>query len=302
MDFALYRTIARQGGVFTTAQARDRYSDWEIRRQVQSGRWRRTRWRGVLADAELPDSPLLQVRAAALAVGPDLVACHSTAALLWGFDVLGSDVLHFLGPPQLVNRRLPGVQVHPSSLGTDDAVLVDGIWCTSAARTACDVVRLAVPIHGLATLDAALRAARCTREQLAVAAAEQGGLRGVVRLRELLPHASAGAESPMESRMRWRFIDGGLPAPEVQVRVIGEERSHYLDTGWRDARVGAEFDGLEAHMTRQQLAADRDRHNWLTERHWTLLDFTAIDVYRRYERMVDTVARHLGISRQPQRS
>jgi very-short-patch-repair endonuclease len=159
-----------------------------------------------------------------------------------------------------------------------------------------------VPIHGLATLDAALRAARCTREQLAVAAAEQGGLRGVVRLRELLPHASAGAESPMESRMRWRFIDGGLPAPEVQVRVIGEERSHYLDTGWRDARVGAEFDGLEAHMTRQQLAADRDRHNWLTERHWTLLHFTAIDVYRRYERMVDTVARHLGISRQLQRS
>src|SRR3712207_5371509 len=114
MDFALYRTIARQGGVFTTAQARDRYSDWEIRRLVQTGRWRRTRWRGVLADAELPDSPVTQVRAAALAIGPDLVACHSTAALLWGFDVLGSDTLHFLGPPQLVNRRLPGVQMHPS--------------------------------------------------------------------------------------------------------------------------------------------------------------------------------------------
>ena len=106
----------------------------------------------------------------------------------------------------------------------------------------------------------------------------------------------------MESRMRWRFIDGGLPAPEVQVRVIGDGRSHHLDTGWRDARVGAEFDGLEAHMTRQQLAADRDRHNWLTERRWTLLHFTANDVYRRHERMVDTVARHVGISAQPRRS
>lgn len=255
----------------------------------------------VLADAELPDSPGVQVRAAALAVGPDLVACHSTAALLWGFDVLGSDVLHFLGPPQLVNRRLPGVQVHPSSLGTDDAVLVDGLWCTSAPRTAGDVVRLTAPVDGLATLDAALRSAWCTREQLAAAAAEQAGLRGVVRLRALVPHASAKAESPMESRMRWRFIDGGLPAPEVQVRVIGDGRSHHLDTGWRDARVGAEFDGLEAHMSRQQLTADRDRHNWLTERRWTLLHFTATDVYRRPDRMVATAARALGIP-DPRRS
>ncbi len=301
MDFALYRTIARQGGVFTTAQARDRYSDWEIRRLVLSGRWRRTRWRGVLADAELPDSPVAQVRAAALAVGPDLVACHSTAALLWGFDVRGSDVLHFLGPPQLVNRRLPGVQVHPSSLGTDDAVLIDGLWCTPAARTACDVVRLAAPIDGLATLDAALRSAWCTREQLVAAVAEQTGLRGVVRLRDLVPHASAMAESPMESRMRWRFIDGGLPAPEVQVRVIGDGRSHHLDTGWRDARVGAEYDGHVAHLTRQQLAADRDRHNWLTERRWTLLHFTATDVYSRPDRMVATAARALGVP-SPRRS
>lgn len=47
-------------------------------------------------------------------------------------------------------------------------------------------------------------------------------------------------------------------------------------------------------MTRQQLAADRDRHNWLTERRWRLPHFTAVDVYRRHERMVDTVARYLG--------
>jgi very-short-patch-repair endonuclease len=146
-----------------------------------------------------------------------------------------------------------------------------------------------------------LRPAWCTREQLAAAAAEQAGLRGVVRLRALVPHASAKAESPMESRMRWRFIDGGLPAPEVQVRVIGDGRSHHLDTGWRDARVGAEFDGLEAHMSRQRLTADRDRHNWLTERRWTLLHSTATDVYRRPDRMVATAARALGIP-DPRRS
>ena len=51
-------------------------------------------------------------------------------------------------------------------------------------------------------------------------------------------------------------------------------------------------------MTREQLAADRDRHNWLTERDWRLLHVTAVDVHRRHERMVATVHRHL-VARAP---
>lgn len=85
------------------------------------------------------------------------------------------------------------------------------------------------------------------------------------------------------------------------MRVIADGRSHHMDTGWREQRVGAEFDGLEAHMTPDQLRDDRRRHNWLTERDWMLLHFTAIDVYREHRRMVATVARALGIPC-PQRS
>ncbi len=295
MDFTLYRTIVRQGGVFTTAQARDSCSEWETRQLVRSGRWRRTRWRGVLADGEAPDSAGMQIRAAALTVGPDLVACHSTAASLWGFDVRSDETLHFLGPAELDNRRRPGIRVHPSSLGCDDAVRVDGVWCTPPARTACDVVRSTTPIDGLATLDAALRSAWCTRDELASAALAQARLRHVVRLRRPVPYADRRAESPMESRMRWRFIEGGLPAPDLQVLVSAGGRRRFLDTGWHEQRVAAEFDGLEAHMTPQQLRDDRQRHNRLTEHGWTLLHFTAADVYRGSERMVATAARALGL-------
>lgn len=301
MDVALYRIVAAQGGVFTTAQALDHCGDGEVRRLVRTGRWRRSRWRGVLLDGDLPESLPLQIRAAAMAVGPDLVACHSTAAALWGVDVHPPDVLHFLGPPQLVNRKRPGIQVHPSSLGCDDAVRVEGVWCTPAARTACDLVRLSPPIDGLAILDATLRRTRCTGEQLAVAAAAQAGLREVTRLRDLVPHADRRAESLMESRMRWRFIDGGLPAPDLQIRVGVDCRNRYLDTGWAEQRVGAEYDGLEAHMTPEQLRDDRARHNWLTQQKWTLLHFTAVDVYRRWVPMVATVARALGLPPPPRR-
>ncbi|MCV2488535.1 hypothetical protein OF117_04095 [Geodermatophilus sp. YIM 151500] len=295
MDFALYRQVAAQHGVFTTSQALAHCSDTVLRARLRSGRWRRSPWRGVLVDGDLPESPALLLRAATVAVGGDLVACHSTAASLWGFDVLGDRTLHVLGPPGLVNRRLPGVQVHPSSLGTDDARLVDGVWCTPPARTACDVVRGTAPIDGLATLDAALRSGTCTGAQLAAAATDQAGLPQVIRLRGLVPLADAKAQSPMESRMRWRHLEAGLPVPRLQVRIADGGRADLLDMGWDDHRVGAEFDGLEAHMTREQLAADRDRHNWLTEHRWTLLHCTAGDVYRRHLRMVARTARALGV-------
>lgn len=295
MDFALYRLIAAQHGVFTTSQALGHCGDTQLRALVRSGRWRRSPWRGVLLDGDLPDSPALLVRAAALAVGGDLVACHSTAAALWGFDVLGDTTMHFLGPPELVNRRRPGIQVHSSSLGTDDVVLCSGVWTTPPARTACDVVRLTRPIDGLATLDAALRSSTCTPEELLAAADAQAGLREVIRLRALIPFADRRAESPMESRMRWRFIEAGLPAPVLQLRLAGANRTHYLDIGWEEQRVGAEFDGLEAHMTREQLDADRDRHNWITENRWTLFHFTALDVFRRHLSMVGRTARALGL-------
>jgi very-short-patch-repair endonuclease len=293
------RVVARQGGIFTREQALDSFSESEVRARLRRGTWRHTPWAAVYRDGELPDDVPTLVRAASLWLGGDLVACHSTAALLWGFDLrstatAAAERLHFLGPSDLDNRLLRGLQVHPSSIGTDDAVLRLGVWCTPPARTACEVSRLGAPIDALATLDAALRSGTCDRGQLAAAATRQRGLRGVVRLAQLVRYADDRVESPMESRMRWRFLDARLPVPDVQIEVVADGRRHRLDVGWREYRLAAEFDGLEAHMTRQQLAQDRDRHNWLTERGWTLLHFTAVDVYRRWERMADTVRRNLA--------
>lgn len=287
-----------QGGVFTREQALELYSPADVRSLLRRRVWRPTPWAGIYVDGELPDDLPIVIRAASLWLGGDLVVCHSTAALLWGFDLRPTPTarggrVHFLGPADMDNRLLRGLQVHPSSLGTDDAVQRSGVWCTPPARTACDVARLGAPIDALATLDSALRSGTCDRDLLLAAAADQRGLRGVGRLGQLIPRADGRAESPMESRMRWRFLEARLPAPEVQVEVVEGVRRHRLDVGWRERRLAAEFDGLEAHMTRRQLEADRDRHNWLTDRRWTLLHFTAVDVFRRWEPMVATVRRYL---------
>lgn len=296
MHLAFYRTVARQGGVFTTEQARDDHSEPEVRRHLRAGRWRRTPWWGVLVDADLPDSAAVLVRAASLLLGGDLVACRTTAALLHGFDLGLPGPLHFLGPEGMRDTRRPGLEVHPSHLGTDDAVRVAGVWCTPAARTACEVVRSSRTIDGLASLDLALRVGACTLDELVAAEPAQWGQRGVLHLRRVLPLASPLPESPMESRARWRYVEGGLPVPTPQVAV----GSRFLDLGWDEEHVGGEYDGLEAHMTREQLRADRARHNEVTARGWTLLHLTDHDVYRAPRRMVQTAARALGVPDPPE--
>jgi hypothetical protein len=293
----LAHLVDRQGGVLTRDQALDSCTPAQLRSALRRGTWRRTPWPGLYVDGEVPDDIPTLVRAASLWLGGDLVACHSTAAHLWGFDIQRSadtrSRLHFLGPADLDNRLLRGLQVHPSSLGTDDAVRRSGIWCTPPDRTACDVARLGRPVDALAWLDRALRSGTCSPAVLLETRERMRGLRGVERLDTLLPVADGRSESEMESRMRWRFVAAGLPAPSVQVKVGHDHRWHRLDMGWEDLLLGAEFDGVEAHMTPQQLAADRARHNWLTEHRWMLLHFTGVDVYRRYDAMVATVRRQM---------
>jgi very-short-patch-repair endonuclease len=289
--------VLRQGGVFTREQALSACTPAEVRAHLRRGTWRRSPFTGLYVDGQFPDDVPMLVRAASLALGGDLVACHATAAHLWGFDLQRPETtrsrLHFLGPGDLDNRRMPGLQVHPSSLGTDDAVLRTGVWCTPPNRTACDVARLGPAIDSLAWLDRALRTGHCSAARLLEDRSRMRGLRGVERLGRLIPLADGRVESEMESRMRWRFISAGLPVPAVQVKVGDDWRWHRLDMAWEELLLAAEFDGLEAHMTREQLAADRGRHNWLSERSWMLLHFTGVDVYRRHEAMIATVQRQM---------
>jgi hypothetical protein len=255
--------VSSQGGVFTRAQALATFTAPETRSRLRRGLWRRTPWRGIFVDARYRDDAHTRIRAAALYLGGDLLACRSTAALLWGFDIRLPDVValddvHFLGPTDLDNRRVPGLQVHPSCLGTDDAELRRGLWCTPAARTAVEVARLGEPIDVLATLDAAVASGTCTRQQLALACRAQRGLRGITRVAELVPWADGGAESPMESRMRWRFLESDLPTPELQLEVR-RGSAQLLHGG-----------GAGCSCTSPRA-----------------------DVYRRHEAMIATVGRHL---------
>jgi very-short-patch-repair endonuclease len=92
------------------------------------------------------------------------------------------------------------------------------------------------------------------------------------------------------------IIDGGLPAPEPQIRVYDSTgRPMYrLDLGYREQKVGLEYDG-QSHLTTSRLNADRSRMNWLSARGWTMRYFTAPDVYQSPIVVVATVRAALGL-------
>lgn len=276
--------------VFTRSDAESTYTDAEIVARLASGRWVKL-FRGVYADSDTALDPPARIAAALLSVGPDLVATRETAALLHGFGVLVNPTIQLAGSPATTSRAQPGILLHAATLTPDDVTVCQDVPCTNAARTAIDLARIVPRIDALAVLDAALAAGACTPDQLAGQLVAQARMRGVVQARQVLALADRLAESPMESRLRLRFADGGLPLPMLQHWVCGG--CYRLDLAWPEFRVGAEYDGA-VHLDRVAQRHDITRRNRLAAAGWTVYAFTDTDVYRRPGQTVATVRRALS--------
>jgi hypothetical protein len=172
-----------------------------------------------------------------------VIAGNSAAAVLgarWVDPALDADLIHG-------NRRPPaGIVVHSETLLPTEVVDVDGMPVTSPARTAFDVGRWTTSrLHAVQRLDALANATDIKTKEVQAVMAEHRGMRGLGRLRVVLPLVDGGAESPQETRTRLVLIDAGLPAPETQIRVCDEygEFVARVDMGYRGLRVGIEYDG-----------------------------------------------------------
>lgn len=183
-------------------------------------------------------------------------------------------------PAELVhtNRRSPAMLVvHTDALLPGEIVRVDGVPLTTPARTAFDLGRRLPTSSAVQRIDALMNATRLTVPDIERVAIGHPGVRGLRALRQTLQLVDGGAQSPYETLTRLMLIDGGLPAPETQLAVRDQYGSAvaYLDMGWREYRVGVEYDGAQHWSDRRQRRRDVERFADLEALGWAIVRVTS---------------------------
>lgn len=207
LDPALAAMAARQGGVFLRQHAREcGYVDGHVDHLLARRDWVRVR-RGCYAVAsawaalDRVGRHRALVHAVALTLASPAAASHVSAAVLWGLPVLDLPlrIVHVTRTDAHGSRTEGGVNHHPAELLDDEVVLVDGVACTSLARTVVDCARMGDQRSAVVVADAALARPGLSPAPLRAMADRVAGWprsRGVPRVVEL---ADGRAESPNET-------------------------------------------------------------------------------------------------------
>lgn len=232
-DAALARLAADQHGVVTVAQLeRIGIRRRGITRRLAAGRLHRV-YRGVYAVGHTSLSHPGRWMAAVLAVGPNAVLSHLSAAALWRM-LRPSGPIHVAVSTGSGRTGPRGIRLHRLvTLNERDVTRSLGIPVTTPSRTLHDLRRVLPPAR-------------------VVAARREAEFLG-------LPLDSNTELDHTRSELEARFLRlcrrHRLPAPEVNVPV----GPFLVDFLWRDRALVVEVDGFRAHGTRAAFEADRAR-------------------------------------------
>lgn len=246
---------------------------------------------GVYADGESwaaakPESRIVaRARALALVSKTPPVFSHETAAAQHGLPLFRPrlDAVHVI-----VTEDRPGAASgavrHRGELTDEDVVDVDGLRCTTVARTVADVARTGTFEQAVTVADAAMRALcvptvgvylvdRADEFRQTACAVARRSAHGVTRAERSLAFADGRAQLPGESISRIRLHELGFRAVELQVRVPGPGCSNfYVDFGLDDARGLGEFDGTmkyidgrlhDSRSTADVFDREKQREDWI---------------------------------------
>lgn len=175
-----------------------------------------------------------------------VVASHGSAAVELGGPTWGLPLeqVHLTRPDRKAGRAVPGVVQHRGSLRPGDVFEHGGLAVTSPAVTVLDVIATSSTEVGLVTTNHFLHTGAVSPADLVEVRAFHEHRPGTLNAGLVLRLADARIESVGETRCVYAFWRGGLPMPELQWTVVGEDGTTVrLDFAWPALGVFAEFDG-----------------------------------------------------------
>jgi very-short-patch-repair endonuclease len=274
-------------------------SEAGIDRAVAAGRLHRI-FRGVFSVGRSNINERGRLRAATLACGEGAFISHRSAAALLGLLDQGPTVVDVIAPPSR-GRKIDGIRFHrvrPPRL--DEIGAVDGIPCTSPARTLVDLAG----IVGDWTLRSAFE--RAAQRQLlditAIEASMDPGRRGVRSLRALVeewrraaPVAKKGRlKSPLEAKVLPLLLRRSLSAPLLNAPVHIAEGWIEVDFLWPEQRFVVEADSRDFHGTAVAFERDRWRDRELMRAGYATLRVTHHQAEDETEAIADTIASRIS--------
>ncbi|WP_340538340.1 hypothetical protein [Nocardioides sp. GXZ039] len=245
--------------------------------------------RGVCLATQAGDSVRLRAESLSLIVPDDYVVCDRHAGWLHGADMIlapgENQVLRPISVFRPAGRGRLRRELADSgerNLRPSEIMVVDGVRVTTRLRTAWDLGRQRSRDASLSCLDQMFRIGGFDREEFLAGIPRFRGMRWVTRLRELGPLADPLAASPGESCLRLRWIDAGLPSPELQVAIRRDGvLLGIVDLACEKVRYAAEYDGEEWHSSTEQINHDHTRRTGLAYDDWQVDVFDKTHVFGR---------------------
>jgi very-short-patch-repair endonuclease len=186
-----------------------------------------------------------------------------------------------------------GIDVHVSrTLARGDITTVDGIPCTTVARTLVDLG----DVTGRRAVERAVDRAEVLRlfdgRAVHEALARAGPRRGAGILRAVLEDFVEPTLTRRELEERFLALcrKTSLPSPAVNAWITLDEGVAYqADFLWRKERLIVETDGRDVHTTAKAFEHDRLRDQRLTLAGFTVIRFTWRQIVRERRRVAGTL-------------
>jgi len=296
----LTRFAERQHGVVALRQLRALgFSDRAIERAQETGRLHRV-FRGVYAVGQRSPSEQGRLHAAVLACIEGAVISHRSAGALLGLLDQGPVVIDVIAPPAR-GRKIDGIRFHRvRSPRRDERGTVDGIPCTSPARTLVD---LAGTVGDWRLRSCFERAAqRKSLDIPAIEASMDPGRRGMTALRTLVDDWRRAApltrkgrlKSPLEAKILPLLLRRDLPHPLLNAPIQIANGRIEVDFLWPDHGFVVEADSRAFHSAPIAFERDRWRDRELLRAGYTSLRITHQEAEREAPAVADTIAKALA--------